>query len=56
MYQYARRPRAHAYAYATVVFAKDKSYRGDKDKKWTFLRGMDYSSTRRLLILRPVSF
>ena len=32
------------------------TYRGDKDKKWTFLGRMDYSSTRRLLILRPVSF
>ena len=33
-----------------------EEYRGDKDKKWTFLGRMDYSSTRRLLILRPVSF
>ena len=33
-----------------------QAYRGDKDKKWTFLQRMDYSSTRRLQVLGPVSF
>ena len=31
-------------------------YRGGKDKNSTFLGRMDFSGTRRLLILRPVSF
>ncbi len=39
-----------------ALYTVRKVYRGGKDKNSTFMPRMDYSSTRRLLILRPVSF
>eukprot|EP01043_Picozoa_sp_COSAG02_P000975 COSAG02_NODE_20_length_53673_cov_86.864841_10_plen_86_part_00 len=38
------------------ALASSTTVQGGKDKKSTFLPRTDYSGTRRLLILRPVSF